>query len=433
MHRHNEDLLQFIWQHRLLKPLPLITHSGTEITVLHPGELNSNAGPDFFNASIRLNNLVLNGNIEVHIKTSDWLKHRHQQNSSYNNLILHVVYEHDVNLAQNEKYHVEVLELKPLIDEATFNTYAQLSSEQSVIPCQSQLSAVNDLKFIAWLERMTIERLESKTERAEHLFKVFNGDYAQTFYSLLLRSFGFHVNSEPFELLSKHLPLTLLLKHADQLLQIEALLLGSAGFLNEPSSDVYLHDLKREYDHLKLKYNLSPLRKELFKFSRLRPANFPTLRLAQLAALLHQHPGLFLSPQRYSSYSELKKMLSARPQGYWANHYLPGGKAVERTLTMGKASVDILIINTLAPFFFFYSKKLLKPELTDAALALLNACAFEQNAKTRSFSAKKELLPDAACSQGLINLHDRYCIKKQCLKCGIGASLLSISHPGYSS
>jgi hypothetical protein len=424
MHKFSEELLQFIWQHRLLKPLPLITHAGNAIAVLHTGDLNVNAGPDFSNAKIRINDLVLNGNVEVHIKTSDWLKHKHQYDKNYDTLILHVVYEHDITLPQNEVNHVEVLELKALIDEATLKAYEQICTADYALPCAKQLKTVNELKFIAWLERMAIERLETKVKRVEQLFSAFNNDYAQTFYSLLLRNFGFNVNSEPFELLAKHLPVTLLLKHADNLMQLEALLLGTSGLLDEQFEDRYMQTLQNEFAYLKTKYHLTALKKELFKFSRLRPANFPTVRLAQLAMLVHSNAGLFHNPHQYASYTELKKALHITPQGYWANHYRPDGKASDKALSFGNASIEILIINTFAPFFFFYSKKLAKPEFSEAAIALLNACAFESNVKTKLFAAKKEVLKDAANSQGLIHLHDNYCRKKQCLKCGIAASLL---------
>lgn len=424
MHKFNEELLQFIWQYKLLKPLPLITQSGSEIFVTYPGELNKNAGPDFSNARIRINNVTLTGNVEVHIKTSDWLKHNHQHNKSYDTIILHVVYEHDLNLLQNETNNVEVLELKSLIDAATFKTYEQLCEDGYKLPCASQLPLVNDFKFTSWLERMTIERLEIKVKRIEEIFKATNSDYAQTFYALLLRNFGFYVNAVPFELLARHLPLNLLLKHSDNLLQLEALLLGTSGLLDDQFEDKYIQNLQNEFAYLKTKYRLTSLKKELFKFSRLRPANFPTVRLAQFAGLVHSNPKLFSNPHDHYNFAELKTALNITASGYWASHYKPDGSTQSKELTFGMASIENLVINTFAPFFFFYSKKSAKSHYSDAALALLNACAFEANTKTKLFSAKKEQLKDAACSQGIINLYDNYCIKKQCLTCGIALSLL---------
>jgi hypothetical protein len=425
MYKFNEELLQFIWKHKLLKPIPFISNSGTEISVLKYGELNPDSGPDFFNAQIKVNGLVLAGNIEIHIKTSDWLKHKHQNDKSYDNIILHAVYEHDVDLPQNLNHRVEVLELKNLIAPTTLEAYAKLSANKDKLPCSAHLKKVNDLKFISWLERMTIERLEEKVKRIEHIFEVYYGDYTQTFYTCLLRNFGFKVNAIPFELLAQQLPLSILLKHADNLLQLEALLLGMSGLLENQFEDKYLQNLQNEFNFLSKKYGLIPLKKEVFKFSKLRPANFPSLRLAQFATLIHKQTSLFTQPQKFISFTPLIKALNIHLEGYWLHHYTLDGKLIKKDLTLGEMSAENVIINTFAPFFFFYSKKLAKPEYMEYSLDLLNCCKKEDNAKTKLFMAKKELLINAVGTQGLINLYDNYCRNKQCLKCGIAASILN--------
>jgi hypothetical protein len=427
MLKFSEALLQFIWQHRLLKPVPFVTRSGNEVVVLKPGTLNRHAGPDFFNAQIGLNGVVLAGNIEIHLKTSDWLKHRHEQDRSYDYIILHVVYEHDMDLPQNTDHQVEVLELRSLIEPRTLEEYRLLAESQEKLACASQLKQVNNLKFTAWMERMAIERLEEKTKRIEDLFNTFQGDYTQVFYSILLRNFGFQVNALPFELMAKYLPVHLLLKHADNLLQLEALFLGVAGFLESSFNDKYMHGLQNEFDYLKNKYRLNTLNSEIFKFSRLRPANFPTLRLVQLAALIHTSTKLITAPQELCSTAQIKKALQIKLQGYWQHRYLPDGNVTDQELGLGEASAEGIIVNTFAPFFFFYSKKLIKPEYADLALDLLQDAGFEANAKSRLFSAKKEVLLNAADSQGIINLYDHYCSKKQCLSCGVAAALLNPS------
>jgi hypothetical protein len=424
MLKFNEDLLQFLWQYKILKPAPLITTSGKEITVIKNGELNKDSGPDFFNAQIRLGEVVLVGNIEIHLKTSDWLKHKHEQDKNYDNIILHVVYEHDIDLLQNVSNNVEVLELKNLISESTINSYTQLNTAKTKIPCHDQLACVNDLKFISWLERMTIERLEGKVSLIENYFKSVNGDYTQTFYFLLLRNFGFKVNSLPFELLAKNLPVTILLKHSDNLLQLEALLLGASGLLDNQFEDKYILQLQNEFDYLKNKYKIIPLSKEIFKFSKLRPANFPTIRLAQFARLLNSKPGLFIAPYNFSNYEEIVLGLKINLEGYWKNHYSIDGNVTAKDLTLGLSSIENLIINTFAPFYFFYSKRTGKEEMGDLAIELLNKCDFEQNAKTKLFAEKKTVLKTAADSQAAINLFDNYCRKKACLKCGVATFLL---------
>jgi hypothetical protein len=424
MLKFSEELLQFIWRYKLLKPIPLITRNGHEIFILKPGELNVDAGPDFFNARIRINGIVLVGNVEIHIRTSDWLKHNHQKNRSYDTIILHAVYEHDINLVQNTDNNVEVLELKNFIDERTLNIYDHLATTKEKLPCAGQLRNVDDFKFNSWIERMTIERLEVKLKHFENFFEAYNGDYTQTFYTILTRNFGFKVNALAFELIAKNLPIHLLLKHSDNLMQLEALLLGMSGLLENQFEDRYVQNLQNEFVYLRNKYQLVPLEKTIFKFSKLRPANFPNVRLAQLAMLIHTNTALFTDPQNHASYAELMKRLKITQDGYWKNHYKIGGKLSDKDLTFGEASAENLIINTFAPFFFFYSKKLAKPGFTNLAIDLLNECAMEHNIKTKLFLPKKNVLSNAAASQGVINLYDNYCSSKKCLQCGIAASIL---------
>lgn len=420
----NEDLLQFIWQYKLLKPLPLLSTSGKTITILKYGDLNKDAGPDFFNAQIKIDDITLVGNIELHLKTSDWLKHKHQNNTVYDNIILHVVYQHDVEIPQNINNNVEVVELKNLIDQKIILNYAQLINSKTSLPCANQLQFVNSIHFSGWLQRMTIERLEVKTNRIENLFQQFNGDYSQTFYTLLLSNFGFKVNSLPFELLAKQLPLSILFKHADNLMMLEALLLGCSGFLEGQFEDKYINQLQNEFDYLKTKYNLIPLNKSIFKFNKMRPANFPTVRLVQFALLIHQQNGFLLNPQNYLTLSDIKSCLKLIPTHYFKNHYQLDGTTIEKDISFGESSKENIIINSIAPFFFFYSKKLALSNYTDIALELLSQCSFEKNQKTKLFIVKQQQLQNAADSQALINLYDNYCIKKQCLKCGIGTDIL---------
>jgi hypothetical protein len=419
-----EELIQFIWQHKVLKPTPLITVSGKEIKVLKPGERNSNAGPDFFNARIELDNIILAGNIEVHVNTSDWLKHKHQEDTDYDNIILHVVYKHDISLEQNNKFNVEVLELKNLISEDTLHRYKQLSSSKMELACANQLQQCSDLHMSLWLDRVLVERLEDKEELLYALYKSLGANYTQTFFVFLLKAFGFKVNAAAFELLGKQLPVQLLFRHANDLKQCEALLLGVAGLLEEQFTDKYALELQNEFEFLKQKYKLIPLDKKLMKYSRMRPSNFPDLRLAQFAALLHHHPEFILCPQDYKTREKINKAFTFEVSEYWQNHYRLGLETQCKTGPLGQTSCEILLINTLVPFLFFYSKRQDKPELKEQAIFLLESCSFEVNHKTRLYSAKKAVLLSAVQSQACIQLFDAYCSKKRCLNCGIAASLL---------
>lgn len=420
----NEDLLQFIWQYKLLKPLPLVSILNKPITILKYGDLNKDAGPDFFNAQIKIDDIILAGNIEIHLKSSNWLKHKHQTNKNYDNIILHVVYEYDVEIPQNTNNNVEVIELKNLIDAKTVINYTHLIESKVNLPCANQLHLVNEIQFTSWLQRMAIERLEIKTKRIYDLFNEYNGNYSQTFYTILLSNFGFKVNSLPFELLAKHLPLSILLKHADNLVHLEALLLGCAGFLDNQFEDKYINQLQNEFEYLKTKYTLTPLNRGIFKFNKMRPANFPTVRLIQFALLIHQQSIFLLNPQNYTQLKDIKLCLELKPTHYFKNHYQLDGNEIEKQISFGNSSKENIVINTLAPFFFFYAKKLMQPNYSDIAIDLLMQCDFEKNQKTKLFITKKQQLQNAADSQALINLYDNYCIKKQCLKCGIGASIL---------
>jgi hypothetical protein len=424
MFNFNEDLLHFIWRHRLLKPVPMKATDGRDVLIIKTGIQNADAGPDFFNALVNIDGVTLAGNIEIHIKTSDWLRHNHQADPNYDHIILHVVFMNDLDLPQNKKYNVAILEVADLIDQSIISTYTKLASTKQALPCHAHLKWANDRKFLKWLERMLEERLEEKSMRVENLFSS-SGDYVQSFYLLLLRNFGFKVNAVPFEVLARQLPLNILLKHADDLMQLEALLLGMAGFLQNEFYDPYLIKLQVEFTFLKNKYGFTPLENSIFKFSKLRPANFPNIRLAQLAMLIHRNSLLFTSPQLLHSYKDIVQAMFHNPEGYWAAHYVTDGSNIEKSLRLGIASIENVMINTFAPFFYFYGKKLSQPAYIKYALELLQECAAEDNLKTRLYTAKKHLIKTGGESQALINLHDHYCVQKKCLKCGVAASFLN--------
>jgi hypothetical protein len=420
----NEDLLQFAWQYKVLKPKPLITKSGKTVEIIKQGELNRDSGADFFNARIKLDGLTLAGNIEIHVNSSDWLKHKHQEDKSYDNIILHVVYNDDKIIPQNSNNNVEVLELKELLPDHFIENYEKLIGAKTELPCKNQLNGVNELKASSWMQRMAIERLELKTEMIETVFANFNNDFTQTFYAVLLKNFGFKVNALPFELLANYLPAHLLLKHSHDQKQVEALLFGTAGLLDDLFEDKYLHGLQSEYEFLKNKYKLSSLKKEIFKYSRLRPANFPDLRLAQFAQLICRSPKLISEPQSYTNVKALKEALQFEPNGYWAHHYKADGKKSTFELKLGEDSIQNILINTFSYFFFFYGKKLNKEFYQEFALEILEDVKFESNVKTKNYMEMPCGRKTGLLSQGLINLNDNYCSKKACLNCGIGAAIL---------
>lgn len=419
-----EDLLQFVWLHKLTSTNEFISASNNQIKILNFGTLNQDAGPDFFNAKIKVNELTLAGNIEIHVKTSDWEKHGHQFDKSYNNLILHVVYEHDKDIPQNKENSVEVIELKHFLSQQLIDKYQNLLESKSKIPCQNNFNQIEEFKFSNWLQRMVIERLEKKTKWIEQLFVEFNGDYHQTFYTVLLSAFGFKTNALPFEILSKQIPYRLLAKHSDQLFQLECLLLGTGGFLDETYQDAYLNKLSNEYVFLQNKYKLVPLDKRLFKFSKMRPANFPTLRLAQFAAVFKSSYNLLADFNQLTNLNQVMIVFNTDVSEYWETHYSLGGNSVNRKDALGKDSIEKIIINAIVPFLFFYSQKVNQDAFRENAIELLSSCKWEENKKTKLFIKLKKPNFSALDSQAMINLFDNYCNKKRCLNCSIGMDLL---------
>lgn len=417
-----EDLLQFIWQYKLFDHSNLLTVNKQPIQILNPGELNKDSGPDFFNSKIKIGDIILAGNVEVHVNAGDWNKHGHQHDAAYKNIILHVVYYNDSKTSSVE--NCEVLELKNHISHNLIKKYESLVNSKKALACTGQIGKLDSLKIQSWLNRMLIERLEKKTEYIQQQFEQCKNDYSQTFYLTLAKNFGFKTNAEPFENLARHLPLSLLLKHSDNLFQIEALLFGTAGLLDKSYKDKYLQRLQNEFEFLKNKYGLVPLNAGVWKFMRMRPANFPSVRMWQLAKLIHHSPNLFSEPQHFNSIKKLSEVLQHEPEGYWQTHYNPGGKPQQKIGAMGIQSIENILINTIAPFLFFYGKQSANEHLKQAALESFEGTDFESNVKTRYFTKEGLNFKSSGESQALINLFDNYCKNKQCLKCGIASQLL---------
>lgn len=419
-----EELLHFIWNYKLLKPQELFSVNGVPIRIIHPGDLNKDAGPDFFNSKIEIDGVKLVGNIEIHVNSSDWIKHGHENDKAYNNLILHAVYNHDKTIHQNTKHNVEVVELKNYLDKDILKKYNSLVTSEYTLPCSKQIKNVNSLKLQSWIQRMLIERLETKTDYAKQLFEVSKNDFTQTFYLMLARNFGFKINGEPFELLAKHLPIHILLKHSANLFQLEALLYGVAGFLSKPYKNKYLQQLQNEFEFLKNKYKLVELDISLWKMLRLMPANFPTVRIWQFAMLIHKCPELLSSPEKFNTVETLSKAITFKHEGYWRDHYLFDGKEINNVKAIGKNSIQNILTNTFAPFLFFYGKKTGNDKLINASTECFQDLPFESNHKTRHFIKAGLKFETSAESQGLINLFDNYCKNKLCLQCGVASNLL---------
>lgn len=418
----NEALLQFIWQYSLYQSSGLFTVGGEPLTIMHPGKLNRDAGPDFLEAKVRVGNTILVGNIELHIKSSDWLRHGHQHDAKYSNLILHVVHENDAAAVAG---NTPVLVLKDHIPSHIAPKYSGLVNATQKLPCSSQLPTVRDITKEAWLSRLLAERWEQKQTDWNILLEKSVTDWRNLLYWRMAANFGFKTNATPFLMLAQSLPLNIPTKHKENLMQIEALLFGQAGMFNDDFVDDYPRELQREYDYLRKKYQLKPIANHLWKFLRMRPANFPTIRIAQFAALIHQSIHLFSQIIETHSVKEITPLVDVAASSYWDNHY-QFDSLQERSYTksLGKSSIQNIIINTVAPIQFLYAARQDTDKLREQALQLLEDVPAESNNITRTWEENGWTPANAAQSQAMIQLYNNYCSKRRCLECSIGLSIL---------
>ena len=416
-----EKLLQFIWQYSLYNPTQLTTTNGEQVTVVHPGMYNTNAGPDFLEAKIRVGNTLLVGHAELHINSSDWVKHKHDNDAAYNNVILHVVYKHDADAGPK---NTAVLELANHIPADVLKKYETLMQSKTDVPCASQLQKVRDITKESLLSRMLAERWEEKQIVWLDLLEKSAGDWRNVLYWRMAANFGFKVNAETFLALAQSIPHNVFAK-GGSLLQTEAILFGQAGMLNYTFKDEYPNQLKEEYAFLKQKYKLNPLQAHQWKFMRLRPANFPTIRIAQFAALVHKSFHLFSQIVETHTVKEVLPLLEVTASPYWDNHYRFDEEAdVVSNKHLGKASVHNIIINTIAPIQFLYAQAHGTAKDQERALQLLDTIPAEKNAITTMWQDCQWRPANAGHSQAMIQLYNNYCTKKRCLECAIGLSLI---------
>lgn len=419
-----EDFLHYIWNFKLFKTLDLKTFNNETIQILKSGQHNTDAGPDFFNAQIKIGNTTWAGNVEIHIKSSDWDKHHHETDTAYDNVILHVVYENDKNINNSKGLTIPTLELKSIIDERLIDNYQKLLSNKNWIPCSSQLKQVDSFIVNNWLQRLIIERLERKSFEIKSTLELNRNDWEETFYQQLFKYFGLKVNAEPFLLLAKNTPLKIIEKH-HTLNAIEAILFGQAGFLNENFEGDYCKRLKTEFQFLKSKFSLSPLENSIWKFLRLRPANFPTIRIAQLANLLNNEPRLFAKILSLNTISEFRNLFKVQASNYWSEHYQFGKKSSKKSIKKtGVVLIDTLIINVVVPFLFVYGESINDENLKNKALTLLQELKSESNIIINNFEQEGVVVKNALESQSLIELKTNYCNQKKCLNCSIGNNLI---------
>jgi hypothetical protein len=372
----SEDLLSFIWKYRLFKRIICFNMEGQSPEVLSPGIQNTNAGPDFTEAKIKVDGTTWVGNVEIHSKSSDWDLHRHYQDKAYNNVILQVVAKHDKDVFTEDGRMLPVIELE--LSEALKLKYESFLCEKNWIPCEQDIQEVDGFRLNMWLGTVLVERLNKKAEQIEALLKLNKNSWEETIYQQIARSFGFKVNAEPFEWLAKSIKLNILAKHQNNLHQLEALLFGQAGFLMENVDDEYFNELKKEYSFLKQKYSLKPLEKHIWKFLRLRPSNFPTVRIAQFSKLIYKSKSLFSKIIQSENVEELIGLFNLMASSYWDDHYSFKKTSTKKPKAFGKTSVNSVLINAAVPMIFVYGKYTGDERLKDKAISYLEKLAPEK-------------------------------------------------------
>ena len=423
-----EDFLHYIWKFRLYNSDNLCLANGESVRVISPGLHHHHSGPDFQHAKIQIGQTLWAGNVEIHIKASDWNKHEHSKDQAYNNVILHVVYKNDLEIYNQEGAIIPVLVLNERISDDLLVRYQNLIyADQVAFPCEKLVNRVDELIKQNWLDRMLIERLEEKSANVLKTIALLNGNWEEAFYQNLAANFGFKVNALPFELLAKSLPLQILAKNTFNLLQTEALLFGQAGFLNEQIDDLYFLQLQKEYRFLKQKYGLLPIEKHLWKFLRLRPLNFPTIRIAQFAATLHRSNRFLAEIIKADTGKINASFTGINPSAYWLDHYQFGKVAKPCSKKLGQSSVENILINTVSVFLFAYGKQNQSETYINKAIHILENLPCENNFIITNFISAGVKIESAGKSQAVIELKNKYCDQKRCLECGIGNKLLKFS------
>ncbi len=420
----SEEFLHYIWKYKLFNQFELTTTNHQAVEIQKVGAHNSDAGPDFFNAKLKVGDTLWAGNVEVHINASDWKKHHHHDDNAYDNIILHVLYDADEKIYRKSGEEIPTLELKNRIDKSVLENYSQFVKSKDWIPCEKQVNEVPPHILKITFDKLLLERLETKSKAITNSLSINQWNWEATFYEQMARNFGFKTNAEPFELLAKATPLLVLAKHKSSAFQVEALLFGQAGFLNQHYQDAYANKLQSEYVFLKQKFKLTSIDPHLWKFLRLRPMNFPTIRIAQFAHLIFKSNHLFSVIMETDTYADLKKNLSIEASEYWHTHYVFDKESKRSSKHLGHAAIHTIIINTIVPFIFIYGKQKNSEVHVERAIKFLEQTEKENNAIISKWQSIGIAAESAFDTQALLQLKNEYCTPKKCLNCSIGNYLL---------
>lgn len=419
-----EDLLHFVWKLQLFNVEKLISTKKEQVEIVSAGIHNSNSGPDFLNAKVRIGEQVWVGNVEIHIKSSDWYAHNHEKDENYNAVVLHVVWEDDVDVFRIANEAIPTLELKSYISKGLLEKYQTLfNSPKKWINCENEINSVSEFKLNHFFEQLYFERLECKAKLIEMELVQSNNNWESILFKLLLKNFGLKVNGEAFYNLANSIEFSIVRKVSSNNLQLEALLFGQAGLLNEIKESTYFEELKNEYKYLQSKFKLQPLNNGQIQFFRLRPNNFPTIRLSQIAQLYSNEKQLFSKIIEANSVDKIYKLFDIKTTEFWETHYTFEKESKPRSKKLTNAFIDLLFVNTIIPLKFLYLNQLGKP--TETILDLIQELKPEKNTIISKFNDLKIDSNSAFKTQALLQLKNEYCTKLNCLKCVIGKELLT--------
>ena len=420
-----EDFLHYIWKYKKFDILNLVTTKNQSIEILSVGQHNKNSGPDFFNSKLRINNQLWAGNVEIHINSSDWYLHNHEKDIAYDNVILHVVWNDDAEIFRKDNSTIPALEIKDYVLPQALNNYKELFSRKGKwINCESNVSEIDLFTISNWLERLYFERLERKTKELSSLLETSKNNWEEVLFKLISKNFGLKLNGESFLSISNSIDFSVIRKLEKNKTSLEALFFGQANLLKTETQDSYYQELKKEYNFLSNKFNLSNQGVLPLQFFRLRPVNFPTIRLSQLAGLYYKNNNLFSLLIKVKSINEIYEIFNVKSSEYWDNHYTFGKISKKSTKKLSKAFIDLLIVNTIIPLLFAYSKTQGKNE-DEKIIHLVQDIKSESNSIIEKFRNLKISSKSALESQALIQLKTEYCSKNKCLQCAIGSELLN--------
>jgi len=418
-----EDFINYLWQYRSFNQ-NIITTTGEVIKIISPGTRNMDSGPDFFNAMIEFGNTKWAGNVEIHVDSSDWYRHNHQNNLVYDNIILHVVYRDDKPVCRQNHELIPTIELAGKFNPSILKKYQSFITSKNSIPCHKLLHTIKHFDKLSWFDSLMAERLEKKSDEIIELLNLSKNNFLQVFYQRLARGMGYTANADAMEMLAMSLPINLLSKHKDSLFQIEAMLFGNAGLLPDNTKDKYTNQLVKEYAFLKIKYKLSPMDSSLWRFMRMRPVSFPTIRISQFANIIYSSSGLLNRIIETSRLQDVISLLSASASPYWDNHYQFEKIAPGKSKKLGLSTINIILINTIIPFLFVFGKIKNDHSLQDKAIDWLGQIKPESNTIIRQFASIGITTENAMQTQALIQLKNNYCTKKRCLSCRFGHVLV---------